>query len=1344
MDTGEAPSSPEESPFRQALERFKNEHLMGTETEKFQFTDLNSLKYAIKQIQDEQASKNKMRNLNKLKAFLEGMEQYEKLIEVFLNATQYLAFVWGPMKFLLQITNNFVKAFDAILDMYQDIGEQIAVLEKYQTLFDWKDKSHMKAVLEMIYVDILDFHAKGLSYFRQKTWRTLFGATWNTFRTRFDEPIQNFKRHRRLLENHATLSLFEELKVIRDNQSEAIKLQRESARLQEQDRVRGWLANEDMMPDQEHYIAIRRDYPGTGRWILKKRSIRIWMDLETEAEPIIWLTGIPGAGKTILASVIIEEISKQDNAQVIFFYCKDRHENRDNFLSIARSLLHQLSHNDEHLTTYINAEMSKSGDTTLKRPELVKKLLRIALINKDGIFIVIDGLDECAKGQSKEAVSWLQSIFKPDISAQNDDNADYTPDAGKVRCLVVSQDDGECSKLLNKFVTLKIQPDDNSNDIETFCRHFEGKVREKHGSSGVDIPMDISTRVASLSEGMFLFSKLVMENLFAQNRPFRLQQEIEWLEQGSRKQGVIGRLQEVFGRIVQRIKDDMEPESFSDALQILAWIVVAKRDLGWHEIQGAMSVDVEARAVDFRHRCLVVGPKELCGSLVELKPGDIVSLVHSSARHFLIQQRTINPLFEHLKLARICICYLSLDHFDPVLGRESLESNIRKGSYAFSHYAIAHWLDHVQGSATETSQNSSSADSAALVHDLTVEIRQFLRKHFSSMGTERVPGSFRKIFNHFALFESEDLSNQLMQAAYKWSLQLTSKGNHRNGVTEEPEAARLMSLEKFILHLHVALAGLAKRFQSSSDMQGLHRFHGTKLFKCDLLYCRSFYVGFESEGERDSHMKSHTRPFICNFHGCQYATIGFTTLKYLEAHLYDTHGVRQTNHANGGDFPVLDDPSSIDIKWAIKKGNLATVERWTEQFGKYIPDEILGVTRCIEKVSLSFDGVLKQALSTDYEKITLYFLKKIENVEDCHIDILRNLLKYSAKFEALNWILSLLPKRKVDPRVTAGVFQTRQAIHNPDIALLLVKYFARCGCSVRQDVLRSILKQVTKIGHAACVQFLVDECKIDANFAFAGGRTLLVEAAERGHESIFRFLMAEGRCTQDTVNRRTNGGQTAAELAASNGHEAIIRMLSTEEAMAGECPRLRGILQLRQAAIEGDAERISGLLEQGDIPIDLPDMNCYSPFLHAVENGRVVVADLFLSRGKEQINLNRRCNYHHPLVDSTRYNIAKYGAPALIIACANGHKEIVRLLLKEPSIDKNVEIDMDGNMHSHATDVARRLGFVEICRLLDEAAAVDATHDDSKRESSEQLEPFTSDVDSRSLDESGNSVDGEY
>jgi hypothetical protein len=76
----------------------------------------------------------------------------------------------------------------------------------------------------------------------------------------------------------------------------------------------------------------------------------------------------------------------------------------------------------------------------------------------------------------------------------------------------------------------------------------------------------------------------------------------------------------------------MEKEDREDVLKILSWIVCAERDLGWHEIQGAMCLDLQSRTVDFNGRCLRGTSKDLCSSLVEIRPGNIVSLVHASAK----------------------------------------------------------------------------------------------------------------------------------------------------------------------------------------------------------------------------------------------------------------------------------------------------------------------------------------------------------------------------------------------------------------------------------------------------------------------------------------------------------------------------------------------------------------------------------------------------------------------------------------------------------------------------------------------------------------------------------------
>lgn len=68
------------------------------------------------------------------------------------------------MKFLLMVAKNHADAFNALLDAYLEIGENIPQFSQYQTLF--QSNPHMQVALSCIYEDILEFHKEALRYFR--------------------------------------------------------------------------------------------------------------------------------------------------------------------------------------------------------------------------------------------------------------------------------------------------------------------------------------------------------------------------------------------------------------------------------------------------------------------------------------------------------------------------------------------------------------------------------------------------------------------------------------------------------------------------------------------------------------------------------------------------------------------------------------------------------------------------------------------------------------------------------------------------------------------------------------------------------------------------------------------------------------------------------------------------------------------------------------------------------------------------------------------------------------------------------------------------------------------------
>ena len=96
-----------------------------------------------------------------------------------------------------------------------------------------------------------------------------------------------------------------------------------------------------------------------------------------------------------------------------------------------------------------------------------------------------------------------------------------------------------------------------------------------------------------------------------------------------------------YGRIVERILDPESTET-EDARMLLGLLVCAKRSLRWTEIQGAVSIDLDTKTVDIEGRSFRVDSKELCGSLVEIRPGEIVELVHMTAKQY-VDPRCLNP-----------------------------------------------------------------------------------------------------------------------------------------------------------------------------------------------------------------------------------------------------------------------------------------------------------------------------------------------------------------------------------------------------------------------------------------------------------------------------------------------------------------------------------------------------------------------------------------------------------------------------------------------------------------------------------------------------------------------------
>ena len=157
--------------------------------------------------------------------------------------------------------------------------------------------------------------------------------------------------------------------------------------------------------DATHGDVSSRQAHGTGQWLLESNEFESWLGSVTNVT--LWCRGIPGAGKTVLTSIILDRLySLKGNdlsIGVAGVYCSYRDPQA--VTNLFGSVLQQLA---ESLK---NIPFSIPEDKPLSMKTVLEALLTITSSYQQ-VFIVFDALDECANRLEllKELGKLLQAV----------------------------------------------------------------------------------------------------------------------------------------------------------------------------------------------------------------------------------------------------------------------------------------------------------------------------------------------------------------------------------------------------------------------------------------------------------------------------------------------------------------------------------------------------------------------------------------------------------------------------------------------------------------------------------------------------------------------------------------------------------------------------------------------------------------------------------------------------------------------------------------------------------------------------------------------------------------------
>jgi hypothetical protein len=175
-------------------------------------------------------------------------------------------------------------------------------------------------------------------------------------------------------------------------------------------KIRDWLSAPD--PSTNYQEALKQRQNETGLWFIESNQYLEWKNGVCSS---LWLHGIPGCGKTILSSTILQNVlehCKSDPGKVVAYFFFDFNDTRKQSSELmVRSLVCQLSQQCVKIPKSLDTLISSCGNGQQQPPlHALLEVLQQMISEVPNTYIVLDALDECPPGGRTELINILEII----------------------------------------------------------------------------------------------------------------------------------------------------------------------------------------------------------------------------------------------------------------------------------------------------------------------------------------------------------------------------------------------------------------------------------------------------------------------------------------------------------------------------------------------------------------------------------------------------------------------------------------------------------------------------------------------------------------------------------------------------------------------------------------------------------------------------------------------------------------------------------------------------------------------------------------------------------------------
>ncbi|OIW24612.1 hypothetical protein CONLIGDRAFT_636747 [Coniochaeta ligniaria NRRL 30616] len=250
-----------------------------------------------------------------------------------------------------------------------------------------------------------------------------------------------------------------------------------------------WLTTYD--PTESHQNAQEDHQEGTGEWILEQPEYKEWIASSSAG---LWLYGIAGAGKTVLASVIIENLFKTVPQGVAYYYCSYKNsvsqEARNVLGSLCRQLVLQNLDCLKDLDDLYKKHHPKGSPPKPLREEALGMFLQDISSRFECATVVVDGLDECGAAAGIDRSRLVQVLSNL-----------HTDEASRVRLLVSSRKELDIEQAFrDKFASVPIAA--KPADLRLYVRAEVAKRRSGLRFGTVEVREQVIETLIEKADGM--------------------------------------------------------------------------------------------------------------------------------------------------------------------------------------------------------------------------------------------------------------------------------------------------------------------------------------------------------------------------------------------------------------------------------------------------------------------------------------------------------------------------------------------------------------------------------------------------------------------------------------------------------------------------------------------------------------------------------------------------------------------------------------------------------------------------------------------------------------------------